>query len=102
MNKSILLLSSVLCVLFAGQVDVCIDPGHGGKWPDGDPGVVNESHGPYPDGPFESDFNKYIAWSMEMDLVWGLGYSVSMTRIGDECPSLTRRTKMANGQIENP
>lgn len=102
MNKSILLLSSVLCVLFAGQVDVCIDPGHGGKWPDGDPGVVNESHGPYPDGPFESDFNKYIAWSMEMDLVWGLGYSISMTRIGDECPSHDWRAEMANGLRQNP
>ncbi|HEC79416.1 MAG TPA: T9SS type A sorting domain-containing protein [candidate division WOR-3 bacterium] len=101
MRRRLIFLQLFTCLLFAGQVDICIDPGHGGKWPDGDPGVVNESHGPYPDGPFESDFNKYIAWSMEMDLVWGLGYSISMTRTGDENPSLEERVKMANGEIPN-
>ena len=82
--------------LFAGRVDICIDPGHGGV----DPGAVNNNYGA--NGPYEKDFNLDIASVMQGDLVWGLNYTVSMTRLGDEYVSLQNRAKMANGTTENP
>jgi N-acetylmuramoyl-L-alanine amidase len=96
MNKSILLILSLLSVLFAGRVDVCIDPGHGGV----DPGAVNPRYGQ--NGPYEKDFNHHIAWTMVGDLYWVLGYSVSMTRFADEFVPLEHRADMANGKRVNP
>jgi N-acetylmuramoyl-L-alanine amidase len=83
-------------LLFAGRIQVCLDPGHGGT----DPGTVNDSHGP--DGPYEKDFNFYIANVCYNDLTWGLGYSVIMTRTGDTLVKRDDRAKMANGEIPNP
>ncbi|MGB3342262.1 MAG: N-acetylmuramoyl-L-alanine amidase [bacterium] len=83
-------------ILFAGRVDICIDPGHGGAHP----GAVNHNYGV--NGPYEKDFNLEIAWCMQDDLVWALSYTVSMTRFSDEYVSLQNRAKMANGTTENP
>jgi N-acetylmuramoyl-L-alanine amidase len=101
MKKLTFILILLSLSTYAGQVDVCIDPGHGWSAANGgDPGVVNHNYGEQ--GPYESDFNKAIGAEMSVDLYWGLGYIISMTRIGDECPSLEARCDMANGLLENP
>ncbi len=90
-----------LCLLFAGRVDVCIDPGHGGFLPLGDPGTVNLRYGQ--NGPYESHFTYEIGNIMAEDLYWGLGYSISMTRTdNDSSPSLESRVARANGTERNP
>lgn len=93
--------ATIFCVLifssvFAGRVDICVDPGHGGV----DPGTVNPRHGQ--GGPYEKDFNLWTANVMLDDLYWTLGYSVMATHISDEYVGLKRRTDMANGEIVNP
>lgn len=75
MKKAIITCLASSCVITAGRVDVCIDPGHGGHWPLGDPGAVNHRYGA--NGPYESTFNWEIAQIMADDLYWGLGYSIS-------------------------
>ncbi len=72
--KILIIVALTLCFLFAGRVDVCIDPGHGGFWPLGDPGAVNPRYGS--NGPYESDFTYEIGNIMADDLYWGLGYSI--------------------------
>jgi N-acetylmuramoyl-L-alanine amidase len=89
MKRKLLLISITLCLLIAGRVDVCIDPGHGGHWPKGDPGAVNPRYGA--NGPYESTSNWEIAQIMADDLYYGLGYSISMTRNQDTTsPSLAK------------
>ncbi|MEO0160977.1 MAG: N-acetylmuramoyl-L-alanine amidase [candidate division WOR-3 bacterium] len=100
MRRLFFLLSLFYHFLVAGRVQICLNPGHGGK----DPGTENPRYGA--SGPYEKDFNLYIAQVCEEDLVWTLGFSVSMTRINDLTPStklsLKKRVKMAKGEIENP
>ncbi len=87
-------------LLFAGRIQVCLDPGHGGR----DPGAVNKNYGV--NGPYEKNFNLYIADVCYDDLTWTLGYSVIMTRVDDLTDttklSLEARAKMANGELPNP
>ena len=89
MKRKLLLISITLCLLIAGRVNVCIDPGHGGHWPKGDPGAVNPRYGA--NEPYESTSNWEIAQIMADDLYYGLGYSISMTRNQDTTsPSLAK------------
>jgi N-acetylmuramoyl-L-alanine amidase len=94
--KRLHLMILMMSVVYAGRVDICIDPGHGGS----DPGAVNPRVGQ--NGPYEKDFNFDIAYVMADDLYWVLGYTVSMTRFSDVFVGLNKRVKMANGIIPNP
>jgi len=96
MNRCLISLSALVVLLSAGRIQVCLDPGHGGI----DPGTVNDSLGP--NGPYEKDFNLYIANVCYDDLTWVLNYSVIMTRTGDTYLSREERAKMANGEKVNP
>ncbi|MGB9721909.1 MAG: N-acetylmuramoyl-L-alanine amidase, partial [bacterium] len=101
MKRELLLMVIILSLLIVGRVDVCIDPGHGGHWPLGDPGAVNHRHGQ--NGPYESTFAWEIVQIMADDLYWVLGYSISMARADDDSsPTLETRVKRANGERINP
>jgi N-acetylmuramoyl-L-alanine amidase len=66
------------------DVDVMVDPGHGGK----DSGAVN------PDGTLEKDLNLDAALTLKYDLVQH-GLSVGLTRSTDVYVELEKRVRMA-------
>lgn len=67
---------------------ICIDPGHGGEYPNGDPGAINKNKR-------EADANLAIAKKVGKKLQ-AKGYKVKYTRSTDKYVSLADRCKISN------
>ncbi|MEO0189881.1 MAG: N-acetylmuramoyl-L-alanine amidase [candidate division WOR-3 bacterium] len=98
MNIRIISLIMIISGLLpAGRVQICLDPGHGLT----SLGAKNPRYGQ--NGPYEKDFNLYIANVCKVDLEL-MGFTISVTRslLVDDSVSLRRRVNMANGETPNP
>lgn len=67
---------------------VTVDAGHGGEYPNGDPGAVSEKY-------HEADANLAIAKKVQKKLK-AAGYSVKMTRTKDKNVTLKERCRISN------
>jgi N-acetylmuramoyl-L-alanine amidase len=76
---------------------ICIDPGHGGKYPSGDPGAVDGFNPNEGDKLYtrEADINFTVGTLLYNALI-SQGGRATMTRSSDWYPSLRQRCDMAN------